>query len=104
MTTDSIAADPLLPGLRAPGNRVSRRAISYWTARAAISGAVAVVAEVAVAAMSGFPAPWRGALVAAAVLGGVRAVVVPRRRGSVDRRGGGGPAPVPTTGRVFAAL
>src|SRR5258708_24372227 len=85
MTTDTIAADPLLPGLRAPGNRVSRRAISYWTARAAVRGAVAVVAEVAVAAMSGFPAPWRAAIVATAVLAGLHAIVMPRWRYSVHR-------------------
>src|SRR5258708_21180057 len=85
MTTDTIAADPLLPGRRAPGNRVSRGAISYWTARAAVRGAVAVVAEVAVAAMSGFPAPWRAAIVATAVLAGLHAIVMPRWRYSVHR-------------------
>jgi membrane protein YdbS with pleckstrin-like domain len=85
MTTDSVAADPLLPGLRAPGNRVSRRAISYWTARALVSGAVVVLAEIALAAMSGFPAAWRTVIVATAALAGLHAIVMPRWRYSVHR-------------------
>jgi len=85
MTTDSIAADPLLPGLRAPGNRVSRRAISYWTARAVVSGVVVVLAEVVLGAMSGFPAAWQAAIFATAALAGLRAIVMPRWRYSVHR-------------------
>ena len=85
MTTDSMAADPLLPGLRAPGNRVSRRAISYWTARAAVGGAVVVLAEVAVAAVSGFPAAWQAAIFATAALAGLHALVMPRWRYGVHR-------------------
>jgi uncharacterized protein len=85
MTTDSIATDPLLPGLRAPGNRVSRRAISYWTARAVVSGAVVVLAEVVPAAMSGFPAAWRAAIFATAAVAGLHAIVMPRWRYSVHR-------------------
>jgi uncharacterized protein len=85
MTTDSIAAHPLLPGLRAPGNRVSRRAISYWTARAAVSGTVVVLAEVLLAAMSGFPVVWRAAIFATAAVAGLHAIVMPRWRYSVHR-------------------
>jgi uncharacterized protein len=85
MTTDSMAADPLLPGLRAPGNRVSRRAISYWTARASVSGATVVLAEIVLAAINGFPAAWRAAIVATAALAGVHAIVMPRWRYSVHR-------------------
>jgi uncharacterized protein len=85
MTTHSTAADPLLPGLRAPGNRVSRRAISYWTARASVSGAVVVLAEIGLAAISGFPAAWRAAIVATAILAGLHAIVMPRWRYSVHR-------------------
>src|SRR5262249_56440236 len=85
MTSDAVAADPLLPGLRAPGNRVSRRAISYWTARAVVSGAVVLLAEVVLAAMSGFPAAWRAAIFATAALAGVHAIVMPRWRYSVHR-------------------
>ncbi|MDR2984682.1 MAG: hypothetical protein LBV34_07550, partial [Nocardiopsaceae bacterium] len=75
MTTDSIAADPLLPGLRGPGNRVSRRAITYWTARAALSGCTVVIVELLFAGMSGFPAPWRGVLIATAVIAALHAII-----------------------------
>jgi membrane protein YdbS with pleckstrin-like domain len=85
MTTDRIAADPLLPGLRAPGNRVSRRAISYWTARAAVSGTVIIVAELALAGLGGFPAIWRAAIVVTAVLAGLHALIMPRWRYRVHR-------------------
>lgn len=85
MTTDGLAADPLLPGLRAPGNRVSRRAISYWTARAAASGAVVVIAEIVLAAMSGFPAIWRAAIVVTVVAVGSHAAIMPRWRYRVHR-------------------
>jgi membrane protein YdbS with pleckstrin-like domain len=85
MTTDSIAADPLLPGLRAPGNRVSRRAISYWTARAALSGSVVVIVELLFAGMSGFPSPWRGVLIVSSVLAVLHAIVMPRWRFNVHR-------------------
>lgn len=85
MTTDGLAADPLLPGLRAPGNRVSRRAISYWTARAAASGAVVVIAEIVLAAMSGFPAIWRAAIVVTVVAVGLHAAIMPRWRYRVHR-------------------
>jgi membrane protein YdbS with pleckstrin-like domain len=85
MTTDSIAADPLLPGLRVPGNRVSRRAIRYWTARAALSGTVVVIVELVFAGMSGFPAPWRGVLIATFVLAVLHAIIMPRWRFNVHR-------------------
>lgn len=85
MTTDCVVADPLLPGLRAPGNRVSRRAISYWTARAAASGALVVAVELILAAVSGFPALWRAAIVVTAVVVGLHAVIMPRWRYRVHR-------------------
>jgi membrane protein YdbS with pleckstrin-like domain len=85
MTTDSAVADPLLPGLRAPGNRVSRRAISYWTARAAASGAVVVAVELILAAVSGFPALWRAAVVVTAAFVALHAVIMPRWRYRVHR-------------------
>lgn len=85
MTTDSIAADRLLPGLRAPGNRVSSRAISYWTARAALSGSVVVIVELLLAGMSGFPSPWRVVLIATAVLAALHAIIMPRWRFNVHR-------------------
>jgi len=85
MTTDSSVADPLLPGLRVPGNRVSRRAIGYWTARAAASGAVLVAIELILAAVSGFPALWRAAIVVTAVFVALHAVIMPRWRYRVHR-------------------
>jgi membrane protein YdbS with pleckstrin-like domain len=85
MTTDTIAADPLLPGLRVPGNRVSRRAIIYWTARAALSGSVVLIVELVFAGMSGFPAPWRAALIATFVLAALHAIIMPRWRFNVHR-------------------
>jgi hypothetical protein len=85
MTTDSIAADPMLPGLRAPGNRVSRRAIRYWTARATLSGSVVVIVELAFAGMSGFPLPWRAILIATFVLAVLHAIIMPRWRFNVHR-------------------
>src|SRR5262249_57742643 len=100
MTSDAMAADPLLPGLWAPGNRVSRRAISYWTARAVVSGAVVVLAEVVLAAMSGFPAAWRAAIFATAALAGLHAIVIPRWRVREARRGGNDQALFTRSGRV----
>jgi membrane protein YdbS with pleckstrin-like domain len=85
MTTQNAAADPLLPGLRAPGNRVSRKAISYWTARAAIGGATIVLAEVIGAALSGFTIGWQAAIAATAVVLVVHALVMPRWRYRVHR-------------------
>jgi membrane protein YdbS with pleckstrin-like domain len=38
----------VLPGLRDPGNRVSRRAVGYWTARAAADGLFLLAVEVVV--------------------------------------------------------
>ena len=85
MTTDSVAADPLLPGLRVPGNRVSRRAISYWTARAAASGALVVAVELVLAGVSGFPALWRAAIAVTAAFVGLHAIIMPRWRYRVHR-------------------
>jgi hypothetical protein len=85
MTTDSVVADPLLPGLRVPGNRVSRRAISYWTARAAASGAVVMAVELVLAAVSGFPTLWRAAIVVSALVVVLHAIIMPRWRYRVHR-------------------
>ncbi len=84
MTTER-AADVLLPGLRAPGNRVSRRAISYWTARAVLSGGTVLLAEVGAAALSGFSAAWNAAIAATAVAAAAHAVIMPRWRFRVHR-------------------
>lgn len=84
MATDS-APPALLPGLRVPGNRVSRRAISYWTARAVLSGGTAVLAVVIGAAASGFIAAWNAAIAATAVAAAARAMIMPRWRYRVHR-------------------
>lgn len=86
MTTRSAAvADPLLPGLRAPGHRVSRKAISYWTARAALSGLVIVAVEVVIAGINGFPGAWLAAIAVTAAVLAVHAAVMPRWRYRVHR-------------------
>jgi uncharacterized protein len=85
MTSDSLAGEPLLPGLRAPGNQVSRRAVTYWTARAALSGTALVLAEVIAAAVSGFSGTWRALLVATVVVAVLHAVIMPRWRYRVHR-------------------
>jgi uncharacterized protein len=85
MTTDRLAADPLLPGLREPGNRVSRRAISYWTTRAAIGGCVVILAEIVLGGTTGFHAIWRAVIVATAVAVAVHALIMPRWRYRVHR-------------------
>ena len=85
MTTESLAGEPLLPGLRAPGNRVSRRAVSYWTARATLSGAAVVLAEVIAAGVGGFTGTWRAVIVVTAVVAALHAVIMPRWRYRVHR-------------------
>lgn len=84
MATDRTA-EALLPGLRVPGNRVSRRAISYWTARAVLSGGTIVLAVVIGAAADGFSAAWIAAIVATAVAAAAHALIMPRWRYRVHR-------------------
>ncbi|HWF82075.1 MAG TPA: PH domain-containing protein [Streptosporangiaceae bacterium] len=81
MTTEGA----LLPGLRVPGNRVSRRAISYWTARAVLSGGTVVLGVVIGAAASGFSAAWNAAIAVTAVAASAHAVIMPRWRYRVHR-------------------
>jgi hypothetical protein len=64
---------------------VSRRAIIYWTARAALSGSVVLIVELSFAGMSGFPAPWRAALITTFVLAVLHAIIMPRWRFNVHR-------------------
>ena len=83
--TDATAADPLLPSLRAPSHRVSRRAIPYWTARASGSWLVIVAIEVAVLLAGHLTRGW-WALVAASVLAGLaHALIMPQWRYRVHR-------------------
>jgi uncharacterized protein len=83
--TSQLRAESVLPGLRDPANQVSRRAIRYWTARAATSGLVVVAVELVVAAPSGFPAAWRVVICATAVLLIAHAAIMPRWRYRVHR-------------------
>ena len=83
--TSERTAEALLPGLRVPGNRVSRRAISYWTARAVLSGGTVVLAVVIGAAASGFSAAWSAAIAATAVAAAAHALIMPRWRYRVHR-------------------
>ncbi len=84
MTTEHTAP-PLLPGLRVPGNRVSRRAISYWTARATLSGGTVVLGEVIAATASGFPVAWQVVIAVTVVAAIAHAAIMPRWRYSVHR-------------------
>lgn len=84
MTTERTA-QAMLPGLRVPGNRVSRRAISYWTARAVLSGGTVVLAVVIGAAASGFSTVWNSAVAATAVAAAAHALIMPRWRYRVHR-------------------
>ena len=84
MTTDPVA-DALLPGLRVPGNRVSRRAISYWTARAAVTGLVIVAAEIIIVLANGLAAAWWTPVILTAVIAAARTLIMPRWRYRVHR-------------------
>src|SRR5262249_31636030 len=79
------ATVPLLPGLRDPGNRVSRRAIGYWTARAAVGGLGLLGIEVAVAAGTGFGGWAAIVLPLTAVICAAYVVIMPRWRYRVHR-------------------
>ena len=83
--TSQPRAESALPGLRDPASRVSRRAISYWTARAVASGLAVIAVELVVAAPSGFPAAWRAAIAVTAVLVIAHAAIMPRWRYRVHR-------------------
>jgi uncharacterized protein len=83
--TPENAVVPMLPGLRDPSNRVSRRAIRYWTVRAAVDGLILLAAEGAAAAGTGLALGWviALALTLAATVG--YAVIMPRWRYRVHR-------------------
>ncbi len=74
-----------MPGLRTPGNRVSHRAISYWTARAALGGLVILLAECIAAAIGRFSPLWQSVLAATFVVLLAYAVIMPRWRYRVHR-------------------
>ncbi|HUC59382.1 MAG TPA: PH domain-containing protein [Streptosporangiaceae bacterium] len=84
MTTERTA-QPMLPGLRVPANRVSRRAISYWTARAVLAAAVVLLAEVGIAVGSGFSVVWAWIIGITFAAEAAHAVIMPRWRYRVHR-------------------
>jgi uncharacterized protein len=79
------SAAPMLPGLRDPSNRVSRRAVRYWTARALADGLGLLAIEAVVAAATGFSVGWLIALALTAAATAAYAVIMPRWRYRVHR-------------------
>jgi uncharacterized protein len=84
MTPENTAV-PMLPGLRDPSHRVSRRAVSYWTVRAALDGLVLLAIEAAVAAGTGLSAGWVAGLALTLVAAVGYALIMPRWRYRVHR-------------------
>ena len=83
--TPENAAVPMLPGLRDPSRRVSRRAVAYWTVRAALDGLILLGAEVAVAVGTGLSAAWVIALALTLVVMAGYVLIMPRWRYRVHR-------------------
>jgi uncharacterized protein len=75
----------MLPGLRDPSNRVSRRAVAYWTVRAAVDGLVLLGVEAAIAAGTGLNAGWVIALALTLLAAAGYVVIMPRWRYRVHR-------------------
>jgi hypothetical protein len=75
----------MLPGLRDPGNRVSRRAIGYWTARAAADGLVLLAVEAVIGAAGGLSVIWWLVLPVTAVITVAYVLIMPRWRYRVHR-------------------
>jgi uncharacterized protein len=84
MTPENAVA-PMLPGLRDPSNRVSRRAVAYWTVRAAADGLILLAAEAAVAVGTGLNAAWVIALTLTLAVAAAYALIMPRWRYRVHR-------------------
>jgi membrane protein YdbS with pleckstrin-like domain len=83
--TPENAAVPMLPGLRDPSHRVSRRAVAYWTVRAALDGLILLAAEGAVAAGTGLSAGWVIALALTLLVVAGYVLIMPRWRYRVHR-------------------
>ncbi len=72
--------------LREPRHRVSRRAIAYWAARAGVSWAVVVIAQVVWLVLAGDAVPTRLSILAGTVLVAlVHVLVMPQWRYRVHR-------------------
>ena len=75
----------MLPGLRDPGNRVSRRAVGYWTARAAADGLVLLAVEAVIGAAAGLSVMWWLVIPVTAAGTVAYAAIMPRWRYRVHR-------------------
>ena len=75
----------MLPGLRDPGNRVSRRAVGYWTARAAADGLVLLAVEAVIGAAAGLSVIWWLVIPVTAAVIVAYAAIMPRWRYRVHR-------------------
>lgn len=75
----------MLPGLRDPGNRVSRRAVGYWTARAAAGGLVLLGIEAIIGAAAGLSVIWWLVLPVTAAVTVAYVLIMPRWRYQVHR-------------------
>jgi membrane protein YdbS with pleckstrin-like domain len=84
MTPENAAA-PMLPGLRDPSRRVSRRAVAYWTVRAAADGLILLAVEGAVAVLTGLNAAWVTALALTLLVAVGYVLIMPRWRYRVHR-------------------
>jgi uncharacterized protein len=84
MESDAPAL-PVLPGLRDPRHRVSRRAVWYWRLRAVADGLVVLAAEAGVALGAGPGTGWAVLLGVTAVAAAGYAVIMPQWRYRVHR-------------------
>ena len=64
---------------------MSRRAIRYWTARAAVNRLAIVAAEIAVTVVAGLAAAWWTAVALTVLAGTAHALIMPRWRYRVHR-------------------
>jgi hypothetical protein len=75
----------MLPGLRDPGNRVSRRAVGYWTARAAADGLALLAVEAVIGAAAGLSVIWWLVIPVTAAVTVAYVLIMPRWRYRVHR-------------------
>lgn len=77
--------DAVPPGLRVPRNQMSRKAIRYWTALAAVHGAILLGIEIGIEALVGLSTDCWTAFAASAALVLGYVLVMPRWRFRVHR-------------------
>jgi membrane protein YdbS with pleckstrin-like domain len=76
---------PMLPGLRDPAHRVSRRALGSWTVRAAADGLVVLAVEAGIAIGTGPGTAWLAAILVTLAGAAAYAVIMPQWRYRVHR-------------------